>query len=151
MLKPKLVEIYELCGLTGDAETFTKQELADAIVNNRDDHASVPPSSPPGKYDAASSDYSSDDGHFAGDEETDVGGPRPPSHLNPVRRRVTVHDLGATSIRPVKNRSLSMGNLLGHGETSKALLSKRKASMQLDINGVEPVRSDIPLIVRDLL
>lgn len=100
-------------------------------MNHRDDHASVPPSSPPGKADGASSEYSSDDGHVAGDEETDAGVFRPHPNGNTLRRRVTVHDLGKTSIRPLKNRSLSMGNL-GQEGSSKSLLSKRKASVQLD-------------------
>ncbi|KDR73605.1 hypothetical protein GALMADRAFT_142074 [Galerina marginata CBS 339.88] len=130
LLKHRLIELYELSGLAGDAESLTKSDIIDAIVGHRDDVASVPPSSPPGKVDA-SSDYSSDDGHVAGGEETDVSGPRPSPNGSLLKRRVTVHDIGKVAVRPVKNRSLSMGNLLGNGEAPKTLLNKRKASMQL--------------------
>ncbi|CAA7271468.1 unnamed protein product [Cyclocybe aegerita] len=126
LLKARLVELYELAGLTEDPGNLKKSEIIDAIVNARDDVASVPPSSPP-RGDGASSDYSSDDGHFAGDEGTDIGGPRHPSNGSALRRRVTLHDISKTPSRPLKSRSLSMGNLLGNGEPPRSLL-KRKAA-----------------------
>ncbi|KAJ3517394.1 hypothetical protein NLJ89_g517 [Agrocybe chaxingu] len=126
LLKARLVELYELAGLTEDPGNLKKSEIIDAIVNARDDVASVPPSSPP-RGDGASSDYSSDDGHFAGDEETDIGGPRHPSNGSALRRRVTLHDISKTPSRPLKSRSLSMGNLLSNGEPPRSLL-KRKAA-----------------------
>jgi len=126
-LKHRLIELYELCGLTGDAEGLTKSEIVDAIVNNRDDVASVPPSSPPGK-----SDYSSDDGHVAGGEETDAGRHNSAPGNNSLRRRVTMHDIGKSSLREQKGRSVSMGNLLGHGEPPKALHLTRKSSIYVE-------------------
>uniref|UniRef100_A0A8H7Y536 Protein kinase domain-containing protein n=1 Tax=Psilocybe cubensis TaxID=181762 RepID=A0A8H7Y536_PSICU len=137
LLKLKLVELYELCGLTGTPQSLTKHELVDAIVNNRDGCASVPPSSPLGKGDGASSEYSSDDAHFAGDEETDAGGSRLPSHGSPLKRRVTTHDFGAAPLRPLKNRSLSMGNISGNNEVPRSLISERKLLMQLDAKQIE--------------
>ncbi|KAF9564423.1 hypothetical protein CPC08DRAFT_705375 [Agrocybe pediades] len=133
-LKHRLVELYEICGLDGDPEALTKSEIVDAIVNNRDDVVSVPPSSPPGK-----SDYSSDDGHVAGGEETDAGAYHTSPTQNPLRRRVTMHDIGKSPLRPPKGRSFSMGNLLGHGEPPRAALLKRKVSIQMDKSSTEGV------------
>ncbi|PPQ73594.1 hypothetical protein CVT26_010492 [Gymnopilus dilepis] len=139
LLKQRLVELYELSGLAGDAEALTKSDIIDAIVNHRDDHASVPPSSPPGKVDGASSEYSSDDGHVAGDEETDAGASRPLANGNALKRRVTVHlDLGKSNPRPLKGRSFSMGNL-GQDGPSKPLLSRRKPSVHLNNGQVDGI------------
>jgi len=127
LLKAKLIELYELAGLTDDVEPMKKAEIIEAIVNARDDFASVPPSSPPGRTEGASSDCSSDDGHFAEDEETDAPASNHPLNGFPLKRRVTLHDVSKSPTRPVKSRSLSMGNLLGHGEPPKTFL-KRKVS-----------------------
>jgi mitogen-activated protein kinase kinase kinase 13 len=109
--KDELVRLYSAAGLAEDAEHFTKQDLAEAIVSARDDVAEVPPSSPSG---FTSSDGSSDDGHFAGDEETDAGTRFPPSvGSNGLRRRVTVQTLGSVSRgRPnATGRTMSLSHL----------------------------------------
>lgn len=135
LLKVDLVRLYESAGLPDDGELFTKSEIIDALVNNRDDHASVPPSSPPGRpSEVGSSEESSDDGNFAGDEETDVGGPRKATNGDQLRRRVTLHEIAKTPARPMKSRSLSMGNILGLGETSKSTMVKRKASTTVEMD-----------------
>ncbi|KAF9484664.1 hypothetical protein BDN70DRAFT_797394 [Pholiota conissans] len=128
LLKVDLVRLYELAGLPDDGELFTKSEIIDALVNNRDDHASVPPSSPPARpSEAGSSEESSDDGHFAGGEETDAG-PRHVPNGHQLRRRVTLHEITKAPSRPLKARSLSMGNVLGLGEALKTSALKRKSS-----------------------
>lgn len=127
--KPHLIRLYELAGHAVDGDSLTKSQIIETIVNSRDDATSVPPSSPPGKTDGASSE--SEDGHFAGDEETDFG-PRRPNGSSSLRRRVTLHDVSKSPSRPVKHRSLSMGNLLGLGEPPKAM-AKRKASAQVEV------------------
>lgn len=126
-----------MIGLTENADTLTKSDIIDAIVNARDDFASVPPSSPPGRADGASSEYSSDDGNVAGDEETDFADLRRGPHGNLTRRRVTLNDLGKSTTRPVKARNLSMGNLLAREEVPL----KRKASMRSEIDNAEPATS----------
>lgn len=89
----------------------------------------MPPSSPPGRpSEAGSSEETSDDSHFAEDEETDGGGSRPTSSSNQLKRRVTLHDIAKPPARPLKSRSLSMGNLLGLGDGPKPLPLRRKAS-----------------------
>ena len=125
--KPHLVRLYELAGHVVDGDSLTKSQIIEAIVNSRDDATSVPPSSPPGKTDGASSE--SEDAHFAGDEETDFGPRRPNGSL---RRRVTLHDVSKAPSRPVKHRSFSMGNILGLGEPPKAM-AKRKASAHAEV------------------
>lgn len=128
--KPDLIRLYNVAGLPDDPELLTKSEITDAIVAARDDVASLPPSSPPGKGDGASSDYSSDDGNVAGDEETDVGSQLTQSGPGTLRRRVT-HDWGKTIGRPLKGRSLSMGHLLGPVEGSNPVGLQRKSSTRL--------------------
>lgn len=115
LLKKKLLELYDLVGLTEPAETLRKSEIVDAIINARDDALPAPPSSP-GRTDAASSEYqSSDDGNCAGDE-TDAHTPRYPRQL---MRRATVHDVTKqVSPKQMKGRSTSLGNILTHGEPS---------------------------------
>ncbi|KAG6331259.1 hypothetical protein ID866_7829 [Astraeus odoratus] len=107
--KDQLVQLYNAAGLADDPESFTKPELVEAIVAARDDIASLPPSSPPGRPDSISSDYSSDDGNIAGDEETDIGA----KYSAPfgLRRRATVNGVGNMGSRALKTRSLSMGQL----------------------------------------
>ena len=129
--------MYDLAGLTEDADTLTKSDIIDAIVNARDDLASVPPSSPLGRVDCASSEYSSDDGNIAGGEETDFAGPPRGPHGSQMRRRVTLNDLGKTTTRPVKTRNASMGNLLAH----QGVPLKRKASARSETDNIEPVTS----------
>lgn len=128
--KPDLIRLYNVAGLLDDPELLTKFEITDAIVAARDDVASLPPSSPPGKGDGASSDYSSDEGNVAGDEETDVGCQLTQSGPGTLRRRVT-HDWGKTNARPIKGRSLSMGHLLGPVEGSNPVGLQRKSSTRL--------------------
>ena len=108
---------------------MTKSQIIETIVNSRDDATSVPPSSPPGKTDGASSE--SEDAHFAGDEETDFG-PRRPNGPGSLRRRATLYEVSKLPSRPVKHRSFSMGNILGLGDPPKAM-AKRKASTQSEV------------------
>ena len=129
--------MYDLAGLTENADTLTKSDIIDAIINARDDFASVPPSSPLGRADCASSEYSSDDGNIAGGEETDFAGPRRGPHGSQMRRRVTLNDLGKTTTRPVKTRNASMGNLLAH----EGVPLKRKASARSETDITEPATS----------
>lgn len=106
--KNHLVQLYHSTGLSHDAESFTKQEIVDAIIAARDDIVSLPPSSPLGRD--GSSDYSSDDGNAAGGEETDIGG-RCTNRTLALRRRATAFDLNRVSSKFTKGRSLSMGQL----------------------------------------
>lgn len=129
--------MYDLADLTENADTLTKSDIIDAIVNARDDFASVPPSSPLGRADGASSEYSSDDGNIAGDEETDFAGPRRGPHGSPLKRRVTLNDLGKPTTRTAKARNISMGNLLARGEVPL----KRKASTRSETENTEPATS----------
>lgn len=128
--------MYDQAGLTDNADTLTKSDIIDAIINARDDFASVPPSSPLGRADA-SSEYSSDDGNVAGDEESDFAGPRRGPHESPLRRRVTLNDLGKSTPRAVKARNVSMGNI----STYEELPLKRKASMRSETDNTEPATS----------
>lgn len=107
--KDDLVQLYIAAGLSDDAECLTKPEIIAAIVAARDDIAELPPSSPPARGDENSSEYSSDDGNIAGDEETDI--PKHPA-LNGLKRRATINDLGRANGRPNKgSRSLSLSHL----------------------------------------
>ena len=128
--------MYDLVGLTEDADTLTKSDIIDAIVNARDDLASVPPSSPLGRADCASSEYSSDDGNVAGGEETDFAGPRRGPQM---RRRATLNDLGKTTTHPaiIKARNASARNLTVHG----GVPLKRKASARSETDNTEPATS----------
>lgn len=76
----------------------------------RDDAASLPPSSPP-RRDLNSSDYSSDEGNAAGGEETDIGSRY--RALPVLQRRATVNLIhtNQTNSRPLKTRSLSLGQI----------------------------------------
>ena len=129
--------MYDLAGLTENADTLTKSDIIDAIVNARDDLASVPPSSPLGRADGASSEYSSDDGNIAGDEETDVAGPCRGPHASQMRRRVTLNDFGKATTRPAKTRNASMGDLLAR----EGVPLKRKASARSETDNTEPATS----------
>ncbi|KAH7910638.1 hypothetical protein BJ138DRAFT_1126675 [Hygrophoropsis aurantiaca] len=111
--KDELVRLYFATGLADDADSFTKPELVQAIVAARDDIASLPPSSPPGRGDGNSSDFSSDDGNIAGDEETDISN-RHATQFNGLRRRATVHIIKPTNDRVLKTRSFSLGQLNSH-------------------------------------
>jgi len=119
--KDELLTLYTAAGLSDDAETLTKQEIVDAIVAARDDVAEAPPSSPRG----GASDYSSDDGNVAGDEETDIV----PMHLvvNGLRRRATTTDLDRPKNKPPKGRTSSMDDVL----TKNPSFWGRKATKQL--------------------
>ncbi|KAH9180742.1 hypothetical protein EDB89DRAFT_2122069 [Lactarius sanguifluus] len=77
--KCRLQDLHRSAGLSDDPECLTKHEIVDAIVTARDDLAELPPSSPYGVDGANSSEYSSDDGNFAGGEETDAGSRRRPN------------------------------------------------------------------------
>lgn len=95
--KDELVHLYVAAGLTEDAELLTKPEIVDCIIAARDDIASIPPSSPPEAGSSGSSDYSSDGGHVAGGEETDIGN----RFRNGLPRRNTLHDIGRRGRRPL--------------------------------------------------
>ncbi|GLB34687.1 putative protein tyrosine kinase [Lyophyllum shimeji] len=129
--KSDLVRLYRLAGLSDDAETLTKADIITAIVAARDDFASLPPSSPPGRGDGYSSEgCSSDDGNVAGDEETDAGvslgvNGRLPNGQIGLRRRATMGEVKNSS-RHAKGRSFSMGNLLPQQSTTAT--THRKAS-----------------------
>lgn len=129
--------MYIATGLTEDAETLTKSEIVDAIISARDDIAELPPSSPPGRGDGNSSEYSSDDGNVA-EDETDIAR-APKQNLGPrgfgLRRRATINDLGKTDGRPAKGRSLSMGNLLNNGPT-KTLHAEASSSRSVEMKYV---------------
>ncbi|KAL4067743.1 hypothetical protein J3A83DRAFT_4254072 [Scleroderma citrinum] len=128
--KDELVRLYHTSGLADDAEAFTKPELVQAIVAARDDIASLPPSSPPGRPDSISSDYSSDDGNVAGDEETDIGVKyRAPFGL---RRRATVNGMGDIGSRNLKSRSLSMGQLHVHPCPDSSIAAPK---VRVELNG----------------
>lgn len=122
MLKKKLVELYASTGLTESPDSLKKSEIIDAIINARDD--TLGPPSSPGRTDGASSDcLSSDDGNAAGDE-TDADHP----NGRQLIRRATIHDVSKLTSPPrnAKNRSVSMGNILGHGGSSNILLEVNK-------------------------
>ncbi|KAK7054633.1 hypothetical protein VNI00_003096 [Paramarasmius palmivorus] len=103
--KDELIRLYSLAGLSGDAEDLTKSDIIDSIIDARDDIASLPPSSPLGRG-GGFSDYSSDDGM---PDDPDVLDDETPRFL---RRRATTNDVSRSSnSRPVKSRSLSMGNV----------------------------------------
>ncbi|KAF8077686.1 TKL/TKL-ccin protein kinase [Lyophyllum atratum] len=98
--KRDLIRLYGLAQLSDDAEALTKADIISAIISARDDFASLPPSSPPGRGDGYSSaGCSSDDGNVAGDEETDAGGRAsgsglPIGHMG-LRRRATMEFIEA--------------------------------------------------------
>jgi hypothetical protein len=109
--KDELVRLYSAAGLSEDAEHLTKHDLVQAIISAREDVAEVPPSSPSG---FTSSDGSSDDGHFAGGEETDIGnGYQSVNGANGLRRRVTVQAVAPSArTRPaVTTRTMSLGTV----------------------------------------
>ena len=129
--------MYDLAGLTENADTLTKSDIIEAIINARDDLVSVPPSSSLGRAEGASSEYSSDDGNVAGDEETDCAGLRRGPYASPLKRRATLNDLGKSTARALKARNASMSNLLGRGE----IPLKRKASARSETDNTEPATS----------
>lgn len=117
--KDELVRLYSAAGLSEDAEYLTKSDLAESIISARDDVASVPPSSPSG---FTSSDGSSDDGHFAGGEETDAGARfRPGSGSNGLRRRVTVQNMSPV----VRGRPSNASRTVSLGQIDNAILNSR--------------------------
>jgi hypothetical protein len=138
------VRLYIAAGLSDDAETLTKSEIIDAIVAARDDIAELPPSSPPGRGDDNSSEYSSDDGNVAGDEETDIGGPRCRPGGIGLRRRATLNDFGRVNGRPVNGRSLSMGHLVKDPFPFETKKSAMKISGEGKIGDVAGSESTIP-------
>jgi mitogen-activated protein kinase kinase kinase 13 len=130
--KDQLARLYSLAGLSEDTANSTKSYLVDAIVDARDDIASLPPSSPRGE----GSDYSSDEGVPA---ESDDGGSSPMTPIRSngkspsvgLRRRATTNDMDshASRSRPNKNRSASMGNVLNSaGSSSKSKQGSKRSS-----------------------
>ncbi|KAJ7583003.1 hypothetical protein C8J56DRAFT_1028895 [Mycena floridula] len=112
--KDELVRLYTLAGLSDDADALTKSDIVDNIVSARDDLASLPPSSPTGRGDGNSSDFSSDDGNPIDDNDPLAI----PPHFS-LRRRATTNDVSKK--RPVaKSRSLSMGQILEHPTASSS-------------------------------
>lgn len=126
LLKKKLIGLYRLIGLTEPPDLLRKTEIVDAIINARDDSVPVPPSSPPGRTDVASSEYqSSDDGNFAGDE-TDAVEPCLPANGRQLMRRVTMQEVSKPAARnkTVKGRSASLNNVVNYGESSRSAITK---------------------------
>lgn len=121
--KDNLIRLYGLADLPDDPEQLTKTEIVTAIIEARDEHISIPPSSPTG----GSSDCSSDD-----DTQADVEHASPAHRnvfLNTLRRRATT-DLPRNN-RPSRttNRSLSMGNVNGgRNRVSSDSSSSRRGS-----------------------
>lgn len=107
MRKDELVRLYAAAGLPEDAELLTKNEIVDCVMAARDDVAELPPSSPSGVADSASSDYSSDGGNVAGGEETDFG----LRVKNGLKRRATVNGITRAPRRWATDRSFSVNNI----------------------------------------
>ena len=129
--KDELVHLYTTAGLTPPSsfESLTKPEIVDAIIAARedneglDDSVELPPSSPRGGSECSSEgevdDDDDDDGNAAGGEETDVsmgGARRMRMGASALKRSATANELGRGRARPMKGRSVSMGQL---GESSK--------------------------------
>jgi hypothetical protein len=131
--KDELVHLYTTAGLTPPSsfESLTKPEIVDAIIATRedneglDDSVELPPSSPRGGSEGSSEGSSEgevdddDDGNAAGGEETDVsmgGARRMRMGASALKRSATANELGRGGARPMKGRSVSMGQL---GESSK--------------------------------
>jgi hypothetical protein len=108
--KSYLLELYSMAGLVDDVASLTKQEIVDTIIASRDEDgpATLPPSSPRDRDDN-SSEYSSDDGDMLPNEEDTVSYRH--SVASPLRRRITVHDVGHVSPRPAKERMLTSDQL----------------------------------------
>ncbi|KAI9459501.1 hypothetical protein BJY52DRAFT_1266235 [Lactarius psammicola] len=121
--KCRLQDLHRSAGLSDDPECLTKQEIVDAIITARDDLAELPPSSPYGLDGANSSGFSSDDGNFAGGEETDAGSRRRPNPAG-LRRHVTVHDVGHAHLAPSPPRGRSFS--LGGGGGDRQLEKRRR-------------------------
>ncbi|KAF5331125.1 hypothetical protein D9619_005371 [Psilocybe cf. subviscida] len=135
LLKADLIRLYHLLGLPDDAELLTKAEIVECVINARDDIASVPPSSPQGGTTVAtSSEGSSDEGRLADEEEVDDLPVRNGPSGSQLRRRVSHQEVTKSPMRPLKSRSLSMGNVLGLGEPPKPLLTKRNSSSRSDVD-----------------
>lgn len=130
--KGDLVRLYNQGGLPEDPELLTKAEIIEVIIDARQDEtASLPPSSPPGRTDAASSDYSSDEGNVAGDEDDQDVEPEVSEPPGALRRRATMLEIAKTPTRPLKGRSMSLGTLL-HPNSNHTLPSvRRKASLRI--------------------
>ena len=124
--KDELVRLYQLAGLTEEAELLTKQEIVEAIMAARDEVAPLPPSSPPGPMDSGSSDYSSDGGNVAGGEETDIGY----RLRNGMKRRATMHDISRSVPQLGQERCYSLGELDGQRLRTR-MPPQRKGSLQL--------------------
>lgn len=128
MRKDDLVRLYTLAGLSDDTESFTKSDLVQAIIDARDDLASLPPSSPLGRGGASasgSSDYSSDEPN----EE--------PTPINTLRRRVTATDVTRENsrTRPLKSRSFSMGHLNDSTSSSNSRRKKQASNKSMESSG----------------
>ncbi|KAG6820839.1 hypothetical protein H0H93_010666 [Arthromyces matolae] len=116
--KDVLIRLYDLMDLPDDPETLTKSDIIAAIMAAREEeHASLPPSSPPARGDGYSSEgVSSDDGNEAGGEETDVGTGVKSQLMNGsvgLRRRATMGEVQKAN-QTMKGRSVSMGHVLPH-------------------------------------
>lgn len=141
--KDELVRLYVATGLSDDTDSLTKPELVDAIISTRDDVASLPPSSPPGRGDGNSSDFSSD-GNIAGDEETDVSTKY--TAASSLRRRVTVNGMSQITARALKTRSLSLGQLNTHScPVELSVVPEQKTELEVV---TRLVHSDVASLVR---
>ena len=127
--KDELVRLYVATGLSDDTESLTKPELVDAIISARDDVASLPPSSSPGRGDDNFSDFSSDDGNIAGDEETDAGTKY--MAASSLRRRVTVNGMNQIATRALKTRSFSLGQLNTQCHVERSVVPEKKIELEI--------------------
>ncbi|KAF5389955.1 hypothetical protein D9757_003564 [Collybiopsis confluens] len=131
MRKDDLVRLYTLAGLSDDTESFTKSDLVQAIIDARDDLASLPPSSPLGRGGASasgSSDYSSDEPK------------EDPTPMANLRRRVTATDVTdvtreSSRNRPLKSRSFSMGHLNDSTFSSHSRRKRQASNKSMESSG----------------
>jgi hypothetical protein len=103
--KEKLIRLYQSIGLSDDPELLNKATLSQAIVDAREDDATLPPSSPPRDN---ASEYSSDNDDIVDDES-----PTRPSPRDVIRRNFTAIQFGSdmSMSRRHQPRNASMGTL----------------------------------------
>ncbi|KAF6763866.1 TKL/TKL-ccin protein kinase [Ephemerocybe angulata] len=127
--KGDLVRLYNQGGLPEDPELLTKAEIIEVIIDARQD--------------AASSDYSSDEGNVAGDEDDQDVDPEVSEPPGALRRRATMLEIAKTPTRPLKGRSMSLGTLL-HPNSNHTLPSvRRKASLRIVTESSSRQRSSV--------
>ncbi|KAH7107693.1 hypothetical protein BKA62DRAFT_631308 [Auriculariales sp. MPI-PUGE-AT-0066] len=117
----ELVRLAQLAGVSDQLDTAaaTKAQIAHSIFEARDSNDNSDPESvPPTPSQEYSICLSSDDGHDAGGEETDVVRRRTAGRT-PLGRRSTDSTLQDRAIRPIKGRSISMGLVNGKAAATK--------------------------------